>query len=805
MEYFTEEIDIEKARYIYSLSLPEFKAAIYDKDEVSDDNQKYTIATYYSNVKNWLEKMIDKNGIDNNKCYKKAKGSTIGREYVFQFGIQSLQHALRGFLATHYTDYDMRNCHPVLLLHLCKQSTLNKNDYSFISDYVSNRENILNTHSLTKRQICIMINLDKPSKQKNEWLNGFNSQLKIIKDHLINTECKDIPTTNINNPISSRVSKLLGKIENDIITEIMDKYDITNGIKMFDGFLSNKDIPVSELDAMTEKYGVVWVTKPHDMSIEIDDNIIIKETKAEKNKKKENEKLEKKRDKEREKELKKEEKADAKERANIEATLAKQGMVSEYDKLKIEMEERICVINSPLQFLRLYNTEYTSYNKQNFITLHENVMVKHTSTQGGKEVEDNIPFTALWCKDPTRRTYEKTGFYPYNKIQPKCPDDVLNQFTPFDRIEKTKDYTDDNKELGWEFINHRLKPIIMSLVEQNEEAYEFFIKCLATKIQYPEKLQNTISVFKGGQGGGRNSIAELMKIMLGDRYYLETPNMASIAGTFNSMFENKLFCFINEVKYTEFTIYASTIKTRSTDPELVVNKKGIPEYKTTNACQLMMGSNDQTPIHIDDSDRRYFINNYDEKTKFNTALWTGFHTDKLDEDIMNSVFHIFNTMDLTEFDTTKIPATRAKDHMKQNLVKPVYRILYNHLNTKFADTQNFKTLPRDKDSTYVIPSDLLSEVQEYLEKRGLNTFKYNSKTLKADLDNLGVVMNTSKPITINKKTIRCFVFVKADLWTTLKNKYFNTADDNEDVIVDDEEENENKCEIDDDIPDEPDF
>ena len=73
---------------------------------------------------------------------------------------------------------------------------------------------------------------------------------------------------------------------------------------------------------------------------------------------------------------------------------------------------------------------------------------------------------------------------------------------------------------------------------------------------------------------------------------------------------------------------------------------------------------------------------------------------------------------------------------------------------------NFKTLPRDKDSTYVIPSDLLTEVQEYLEKNGLNTFKYSSKALKADLDNLGVVINTSKPITINKKTTRCFVFVK---------------------------------------------
>ena len=723
MKYFTEEIDIEKARYIYSLSLEEFKSVIYDKDEVSDDNQKYTIATYYSNVMKWLEIMIDKNGVDNNKCYKKAKGSTIGREYVRKFGIQSLQHALRGFLATDYTDYDMRNCHPVLLLHLCKQSTLNKSDYSFISDYVSNRENILDTHSLTKRQICIMINLDKPTKQKNDWLNGFNSQLKIIKDHLIKTECKDIPTTNITNPISSRVSKLLGKIENDIITEIMDKYDITNGTKMFDGFLSNKDIPVSELDTMTEKYGVVWITKPHDLSIEIDDDIILKETKTEKEKqkeikkvenekqkaekkeKKENEKAEKEKQKEIEKVGKEEQKAekkeekkremeakaqtkeDAKERAFIEKMEARNEEQSKYDRLKTEMEKTICVINSPLQFLRLYNTEYTSYNKQNFVILYENVLITQINIQNGREFETKVPFTKLWSQDPTRRTYEKTGFYPYNKNPPNCPDDVLNQFTPFDRIEKTKDYTDADKELGLEFITHRLKPIIMSLVEQNEEAYEFFMKCLATKIQYPEKLQNTISVFKGGQGGGRNSIAELMKIMMGDRYYLETPNMASIAGTFNSIFENKLFCFINEVRYTEFAIYASTIKARATDPELVINRKGVQEYKTTNACQLMMGSNDQTPIHIDDSDRRYFINNYDEKTKFNTGLWTGFHTDKLDEDIMNSVFHIFNTMDLTDFDTTKIPATRAKDHMKQNLVKPVYRILYNHLETKFANTQ----------------------------------------------------------------------------------------------------------------------
>jgi hypothetical protein len=273
---YLETINLEMAKFIYSTSVNDidtFKTLLYDNEEVDENGGKYPFKTYYKNVMGYLEKVIDEKG-NTLVSYKKSVESPQGRDFVKGFGIQSLQFKVRGALCRDiYTDYDMCNCHPVILLYCVKKNPILKShQYSHLEEYVNNRATILKTENLTKKQILININTDKPRHTKNDWLKTFNKQLIAIKSALIEEKDEDeLTTTNTDNPISSRINKLLCSYENHIIHDVIDGENITDCVKMFDGFMTNQKLDIDTLNNYTTEYNIKWSIKKHDESINIEE------------------------------------------------------------------------------------------------------------------------------------------------------------------------------------------------------------------------------------------------------------------------------------------------------------------------------------------------------------------------------------------------------------------------------------------------------------------------------------------------------------------------------------------------------
>lgn len=283
------------------LTFSNFKVDLFDGvhfDCVNKSGEEEDIQKQYSLLKQFTTDMI-KNKYCLKKEYKFAKNSDSGRLFVQHGGIQRLHHKIRGILCDGlYDDFDMINCHPSILLYLCKQNNYPcynleyyvKNRDSCIQALMSaingdrkqakmlflksmNSERIIKTYKHNKKQLNIKDNffttLDKEFKTiQNLFLNKYTD----IKKKLI----KLGETDNLQGKVINRVlCDYENKILNESINNLKEKggiCNLNNMVLMFDGFMiqNNKDNKKEEeiIQILNDnKYDIKWSKKEHDISI----------------------------------------------------------------------------------------------------------------------------------------------------------------------------------------------------------------------------------------------------------------------------------------------------------------------------------------------------------------------------------------------------------------------------------------------------------------------------------------------------------------------------------------------------------
>ena len=156
IKYYEESVNLKMAVNLYSRmqTYSDYKNILNGDDKLEDvtTNIKYTPQEYHNMVKKYLEEMINSNG-KIAVTYRKGRTDTEqnGRDYVDRYGIQPLKKAIRGALCKDiYTDYDMSNCHPTILLYMAKHAGVLQCDYSHLEAYINDREHTLNICGLDK-------------------------------------------------------------------------------------------------------------------------------------------------------------------------------------------------------------------------------------------------------------------------------------------------------------------------------------------------------------------------------------------------------------------------------------------------------------------------------------------------------------------------------------------------------------------------------------------------------------------------------------------------------------------------------
>lgn len=296
MTFYQEIVNFEICDKLSQLTLTQF-TELFNKSTTKRHNE-YNISSEYSKLKNYCSSYLKnyKQNIPYNVEYGYPKNKTIGRLQSKTPSLQRLYNGFRGVLQNDITyDLDMKNCHPNILLGLCKENNIK---HTVLYNYIQNREaflqeiaNDLNINRSEAKSL-ILKSLNKVplttqhnnKKIKSKLFIEFDKETSEITQQIYNIiknddEYKKYDISPEWNYQGKLVNLLLCEKENEYLQmaiNYLNEKNIKISTLMFDGLMvyknDNYDINnvIDDLNNIFKNINIEWDIKKHNIELEED-------------------------------------------------------------------------------------------------------------------------------------------------------------------------------------------------------------------------------------------------------------------------------------------------------------------------------------------------------------------------------------------------------------------------------------------------------------------------------------------------------------------------------------------------------
>ncbi len=743
---FTEKLNPNKAMTIFNLSNTEVKNLFWDKEEVdkmTGENRQWS--SYFLNLRSTLKKAMKTNGVTK-KSYRFGKLENNGRLYVEGGGIQNFQGKVRNYLCgEYYYDFDIKNAHPSIMLHICKKNNIKCNS---LNEYVTDRANVLSNNELTKKDILVALNRDKNKrKRENDWYNTFIKELEIIKPKLIEViqnEKIEVKTSNEKNPISSLINKWILRFEGDIIQKVIKYFGTHASIPMFDGLMVSKDFckPVTvnyHLENVNELFekefnGLIkFDVKSTESDIELDQDMV--ET------------------------------------------------VEDYEQCKPRFEKDHFITTKPYAYWKKNKKvdgsfSYSQLKESDFKNACEEYKIFDFNAKG--ELITSSIFKK-WIGDPKKRKYECIDFIPFAK-EDKCPSYCYNTFEGYE-VNKVDEYE--------EVDSSNFNELIDNLCNHEKTMADYLLKYIAHMLQYPNRRTEQIIVLKGWTGTGKDTLFRTIQRLIGTKYVDITEDPELLFGDFNNIMDSKICLFMNELEGSDGIKYQERLKAVASNINNKVNGKFEKVVEQSNFVRLFVNSNNDGCVNVQVSDRRYVIIktgfglvtnvNESEKKERNRKFWTKYYNNLNDKNWLKSLYEKLINIDLSDFDPKKPPVSEEKKIMRDKNISPIYKYMKEIIENESYEGFYYKESKGEK-LHFTKFRDFMDSYRAWIEIKGYKTdFKIKDTAIKQKLMNCDNSFIDSKQIIheIDGKKVKQYfsVFKMDKLNKFLNNFIFTDADD----------------------------
>lgn len=153
----------------------------------------------------------------------------------------------------------------------------------------------------------------------------------------------------------------------------------------------------------------------------------------------------------------------------------------------------------------------------------------------------------------------------------------------------------------------------------------------------------------------------LIKKLVGSSKYLETADINAVVGQFNNLIKQAFFINLNEAGGTETKKYNNRLKALITDVESSINCKYENTTKSKNYCRIMITTNEECPIKISNSNRRYMIICSSDELCGNREYFRNIYDMLNDIDVIRTAFDYFTSLvhfpEMGKFHTVDFPET----------------------------------------------------------------------------------------------------------------------------------------------------
>lgn len=401
----------------------------------------------------------------------------------------------------------------------------------------------------------------------------------------------------------------------------------------------------------------------------------------------------------------------------------------------------------------------TSYNKTVLVNASE-LELQYENIFVGEDIQEKTKWTKIWRSLKYIRTFENVDFLPHPL---PCPDYTLNTFNGL-RAAKLPSCVEKNIDL---LLNH------IKILSGNDEAgTKYIIDYLAHAVQKPGELPRVALVFQSDQGTGKNIFFEnFVRKVLGGEYLLQTAEMDKVIGRF-SMINNKLFVIMDETSGKDSFSNSDKIKNIITAEQVAWERKGIDGININNCGRYLFFSNNETPVKIESSDRRYVVYKCSNDRQNDSVYFKKMSKMFNDDEVIKTFYSYLLNIDISNWDSINDrPITEAYQDIQSANTPAMAKWLeerYYELNHLIEMESDEDVLEEHKiissKTLYIIYTGWLNE--NGFKKMEYNTTKFGREIAKYDgiskkRNKSGIVYvidyEVLKTFMIRKKYMECIV------------------------------------------------
>jgi hypothetical protein len=566
--------------------------------------------------------------------YNKVKYG-YGRVYPHaSLSLCSIRRELRQTLSLNqYVDIDIENCHPVILMQICKANNI---ECRYLTQYVEQREQILldvcNKYKCTR-------DIAKKLFLRLSYLGGFDGwlsdneievedRLNFIQDYINELKCigNDILSNNPElvkivkaekkkNEKASVMSIFLQEKEClllEIVYNYLTKKSLINRdcVLCFDGIMIQKDKynpdllnDLSEHILSQTGFRIIFTQKEMNQNY-LEELKLINEP------------------------------------------------LTEFEREAELFERTHCkIVNKGIYIKQTdINSDVIIFSKKQLKEAYEHMSI--TDENGKSKL-----FIDQWTQGNEKiRKYDDLNCFPEPLI---CPSNIFNTWTPFRCSTYTDSYTERKDGLDF-FLNH-----IDILCGREKEVTDYFIKWIGQMIQYPA-VKTICPTLISKEGAGKGSLIKLMVGMLGEKKVFETTNSSrDVWGEFNSKMASTFLVNLNELSKRDTIESQGKIKGLITDKALTINAKGKDQFEINSFHRFIITTNKEDPINTSQDDRRNLIIRSSDEVVGNKNYFNQLNKYLEDIDVIRTCYDYFkNIKDLDTFNSLPIPKTKYQDNLK---------------------------------------------------------------------------------------------------------------------------------------------
>ena len=311
----------------------------------------------------------------------------------------------------------------------------------------------------------------------------------------------------------------------------------------------------------------------------------------------------------------------------------------DYEYKKVEFEKTHFKLMNPAVYVRLYNDKINLLKHNELLHLYNNVFCN-------KEL-----FISKWIKDPSIRTYEELVYKPKQDV----PEAMYNIFTGFP-IEPVQ---------GDVSAVHA----VLRLIANNDEAvFNYIEKWVAWILQRPYSKTGTSIIIQGDQGIGKDTYFDFVGKMFGDYFFNTNRAEEDVFGKFNGHLKKILLMKFEEASFLVNKKNESSLKSLITCNRQAYENKGIDPITLDNYFNIIMTTNNEIPVHIEQTDRRFVLIKGSNERRGDLQFWNGIHDQLSKPETLQAYMDHLLRLDLTNFNPRDRPITEYYEEVKQAFI-----------------------------------------------------------------------------------------------------------------------------------------